>query len=101
MNKKGLQVDEMATYRIKIQGSLDEEWSTRLYGLVIRLEEANDDELAVTVLTGQLPDQDALKQVLNTLYNLRVPLLSLEYLEEEKTESWRSLNDEDDVTDGS
>jgi hypothetical protein len=95
MNKKGLQIDNMATYRIKIQGALGEEWSADLYGLTISTAAADDDQLPVTLLTGQLPDQDALKQVLNALYNQRLPLLSLEYLENDDAESWRALNDED------
>ena len=95
MKKKGLQKDTMATYRIKIQGALDEEWSAHLYGLDIRTEAADGDELPVTILTGTLPDQAALKQVLNTLYNQRHPFLSLEYLEEDETESWQVLNDEE------
>ena len=99
MNKKGLQIDTMATYRIRIQGALGEEWSAHLYGLDISAEAADDDELPVTILTGQLPDQDALKQVLNALYNQRLPLLSLEYQEEDETESWRDLNDEDYLSD--
>ena len=99
MKKKALQVDMIATYRIKVQGVLGEEWSARLYGLVIGTEATDDDELPVTILTGQLPDQVALKHVLNTLYNQRHPLLSLEYLEEDKIQSWRVLNDENYLSD--
>ena len=98
MKKKGLQIDMMATYRIKIQGALDEEWVARLHGLDIRTEATDEDELPVTLLTGKLPDQGALKQVLNTLYNQRFPILSLEYLEEDETRSWQALNDEDYVS---
>ena len=92
MKEKGLQVDSMATYRIKVQGALGDEWSAHLHGLVIQAEATNDDELPVTVLTGQLPDQEALRQVLNTLYDQRLPLLSLEYLEEDETQNWQRLN---------
>ena len=99
MKKKGLQIDTMAIYRIKIQGALDEEWSAHLQGLTISSTAADEDQLPVTLLTGQLPDQDALEQVLNALYNQRLPLLSLEYLEEDETESWRNLNDEDYLAD--
>jgi hypothetical protein len=34
-----------------------------------------------TVLSGWLPDQAALLGVLNTLYSLHFPLLSVEYIE--------------------
>ena len=85
----------MASYRIKVQGALDEEWSARLHGLVIRSEATDDDELPVTILSGQLADQGALRQLLNTLYDQRLPLLSLEYLEKDETQSWQELDDED------
>ena len=99
MKQKDLQVDTMASYRIKVQGALDEEWSARLHGLVIRSEATDDDELPVTILTGQLPDQEALRQILNTLYDQRLPLLSLEYLEEDEAQGWQALNDEDYLSD--
>ena len=94
-----LQVESMATYRIRVQGELGEEWSARLHGLVIRSEATDDDELPVTILTGQLPDQEVLRQVLNTLYDQRLPLLSLEYLEEDETQNWQRLNDKDHLSD--
>jgi hypothetical protein len=95
MKKKGLQIDMMAIYRIRIQGALGEDWSAHSYGLDISTAAADDDELPVTLLTGQLPDQDALQQILNALYNQRLPLLSLEYLEDDETESWHELNNQD------
>jgi hypothetical protein len=39
----------------------------------------------VTVLEGWLPDQAALAGVLNTLYELHLPLLSVEILSYEET----------------
>jgi hypothetical protein len=99
MKDEGFQVDMTATYRIRVQGALDEEWSARLYGLVILAEATADDELPVTILAGQLPDQDALRQVLNTLYDQRHPLLSVEALEDDETQSWRKFNDEDYLSD--
>jgi len=99
MKQKNLHVDTMASYRIKVQGALDKEWSARLHGLVVRSEVTDDDELPVTILTGQLPDQEALRQVLNTLYDQRLSLLSIEYLEDDETESWRVLGNEDYFSD--
>ena len=89
----------MANYRIRVQGDLGEEWSESLYGLVISTEAAHEDELPVTILTGQLADQEALRQVLNTLYDQRLSLLSIEYLEDDETESWRVLGNEDYFSD--
>ena len=89
----------MATYRIRVQGELGEEWSAYLHSLVISTEATDSDELPVTILTGQLPDQDALRRVINNLYDQRLPLLSLEYLEEDETQSWQALNDEGYLSD--
>jgi hypothetical protein len=97
--EKSLQVESMATYRIRVQGELGEEWSARLHNLVISAEATDTDELPVTILTGQLPDQDGLRQVVNTLYDQRLPLLSLEYLEEDETQNWQRLNDKDHLSD--
>jgi hypothetical protein len=54
-----------------------------------------DGKLSVTILTGQLPEQGNQKQVFNILHNQRYPLLSLEFLEEDESQNWRILNDED------
>ena len=85
----------MATYKITVQGTLAEEWPANEYGLVVRAVATDEDELPITILTGRLPNQDALRQVLNRLYDQRLPLLSLENLEEEETESWQPIDDEE------
>jgi hypothetical protein len=38
----------------------------------------------VTILEGHLPDQAALSGILNTLYEMHLPLLSVENLDELK-----------------
>jgi hypothetical protein len=66
-----------ATYRISVQGDLPESWSDRLGGMTIAvITEA--DQAPVTTLCGPLRDQAALLGVLNTLYDLHLPLLSVE-----------------------
>lgn len=69
-----------ATYRITIQGCLDESWSDHFGGMAIRAEREADGS-PLTVLTGRLVDQAALFGVLNGLYGLGFPLLSVECLE--------------------
>ena len=68
-----------ATYRIQIQGSLDADWSSRMGGMTITAT-GQEEEPAVTALVGQLADQAALLGVLNFLYDLCLPLLSVECL---------------------
>ena len=101
MKDKDLQINNMATFRIRVQGVLGEEWSARLRGLTILPEQTADDELPVSELTGQLRDQDELSEVLNTLYTQRLPLLSVEYLEDDENQSWYPLDGEDYLSDDS
>jgi hypothetical protein len=77
---KGIKLETPATYRIRVQGKLDESWFDRLGNMAITPEAA--DEPAVSILVGHLPDQAALSGVLNTLYEMRLPLLSVENLDE-------------------
>ena len=75
-----LKLDQPATYRIQVAGYLDENWTTRLGGLKICADTQDDDRL-ITTLSGALIDQAALFGVLKALYDMRLPLLSVECLE--------------------
>ena len=70
--------DQPGVYAIHIAGRLDTSWADCLGGLTITFEEK--DDLPVTTLIGWLPDQAALLDVLNALYNARYPLLFVRYL---------------------
>ncbi len=62
-------------------GILDESFSERLCGLSIGNTEPDQKAgKPVVTLTGQLADQAALLGVLQALYNMRMPLLAVEYL---------------------
>jgi hypothetical protein len=65
-------VDKCAVYRIKVQGVVPKSWTDRLGGLGIVSVTS-----AATTLEGWLPDQAALNGVLDTLYQLRLPLLEV------------------------
>ena len=76
-----ISVDQPAVYTIRVVGKLDDSWSERLSGLtILSYNTMLKDGIDVTTLTGKLQDQTALSGILNTLYNLRLPLLSVEYL---------------------
>ena len=79
--KKSYTFDQPGNYRIRIQGYLDESWSERLGGLRITTSKIGDQK-PVSLLAGQLRDQAELAGVLNTLYELHLTLLSVEYLNE-------------------
>jgi len=65
-----------ATYIIDVEGLLDESWSERLAGMNVKTIKRNNLPL-VTILSGRLTDQAELLGVLNTLYNLRLTLISV------------------------
>ncbi len=69
--------DMPASYRVSFSGYLPQSWSDRLNGMAIATYGKTSEE-QVTVLSGWLQDQAALMGVLNALYNLHFPLLSVE-----------------------
>jgi len=73
-------MDKPATYCIRVAGYLDKNWSDRLGGLTIN-PSIQEGKLAITTLSGSIIDQAALFGVLNALYDMRLPLLSVEWLE--------------------
>lgn len=80
-SSKKISVDQPAVYTIRVVGKLDESWSERLSGLtILSYNTMLKDGMDVTTLTGKLQDQTELAGVLSTLYNLRLPLLAVEYL---------------------
>ncbi len=68
--------DRPAAYQIRVQGRIDPDWSDRLAGMTICLT-AEEASPPVTTLQGELGDQAALAGVLNTLYELHLPVLSV------------------------
>jgi hypothetical protein len=66
-----------ATYAIRAQGRLGSDWSSGLHGMAVSVT-SNVERYPVVSLTGPLSDQQALLDVLDTLYGLGLPLLSLE-----------------------
>lgn len=72
--------DNPSTYEICVQGVLHAEWSTRLEGMAI-VTRVHEDGAPVTTLTGELADQAALAGVLDHLYSMRLPVLSVMRLE--------------------
>ena len=69
------------TYRISVEGQLDEKWSERLAGMDIKSRK-RPDQSVVTTLSGNVQDQSELLGVLNSLYELHLPILSVKILAE-------------------
>ena len=75
-----LSVDQPATYCIRVVGNLDRSWSNRLGGMQISVSNPAGSQ-EVSTLSGAMTDQSALFGVLKALYDMRLPLLSVECLE--------------------
>ena len=79
-NECELRVDKPATYCIRVVGHVNENWSARLGGLQVTSMDS-EGKRTITTLSGSPIDQAALFGVLKTLYDMRLPLLSVECLE--------------------
>lgn len=72
-----------ATYRIKVEGLLDESWSDRFAGMQIASRNRADQSV-VTCLIGRVMDQSELSGVLNSLVEMHLPILLVEHLPEKR-----------------
>jgi hypothetical protein len=80
---KEFKIETPATYRIRVQGLIDSAWSEIIGDMSITTD-STIDKNPVTNLVGYLIDQAALSCVLKALYDLRIPILSVENLDERK-----------------
>ena len=78
---KNLKFEAPASYRIRVQGHLDDSWSDRLGGMVIT-RAFTEDKQPMSILIGHLSDQAALSGVMNALYGLHLSVISVELLDE-------------------
>ena len=81
--KKRLTLDEPVLYRIGVQGRLNERWSDRLAGMCITTSSV-ETGTEVSTLHGRVRDQSELIGVLISLYELHLPILSVENLTDDK-----------------
>lgn len=75
-------------YKIRIKGHLDSQWKDWFEGLTISLEENGE-----TVLTGSVVDQAALHSLLKKVRDLGIPLISVNPVETNETQT-NCLNEE-------
>ena len=77
---------EAVTYKIRVQGILDDTRSAWVANLHIDVQAAADVP-PITTLTGTLRDEDALEDVLDVLNMLGLPLISVERVEIDRPRS--------------
>lgn len=70
---------EPAVYEVWIQGQLDQSWITQMYVETISVI-VDPDVAPVTVLTATFRDQAELRGLLDRIYNLNLPLISVRYI---------------------
>jgi len=75
-----LTLDQPGIYRIRVQGRLNEHWSTYFEEMQISIE-SDPEGNPVTQLTGELADQAAVQGIMQKLYNLGFPLISAEKID--------------------
>ena len=78
---KDLEFEGPASYRIRVQGHLDDSWSGRLGGMVVT-RAFTGDKKPMTILIGPLRDQAALSGVMNAIYGLHLSVFSVELLDD-------------------
>jgi hypothetical protein len=75
-------------YEIRIKGYLDSQWADWFEGLSITLKENGD-----TLLTGPVIDQAALHGLLKKVRDLGMPLVSVNRVQLNETNSSRSIKE--------
>ena len=71
--------DGPAAYQITVQGMIMSSWSERLEGMASN-HLVLEDGTTYTILTGDLSDQAALAGLLNTIYEMHLPLVAVNKL---------------------
>lgn len=72
---KNIKFGGKAKYEIIVVGKLDPTLSERLGGMIIE-SKVISEEPVVSILTGLIPDQAALAGILNTIYEMHLPVIS-------------------------
>ena len=90
---------EPVTYRIRVQGALDNSQTARITGMQVDTE-AGADVPITTTLTGALRDEAELASVLDRLYALGLPLISVEREEPDQAApaASREVDESDQLT---
>ena len=68
-----------AIYRVLVRGWLNPDSADRVDGMNITLTAKGENE-EQTILVGRVPDQSARLGILNTLYEMHLPVVSVECL---------------------
>ena len=81
-----------ARYRIRVHGVVGEAWFEYYDKMDVEIE-TGVMKRPLTTLTGRVSDQAALQGMLSLLYDMRLPLVSVEWLAEEYRENDVALDE--------
>jgi len=79
MDREENLIEEMAIYVIKIDGKLHGKWAKWLNGMTIKFQENSH----TTDISTTVPDQAALRGLLNKLWDLNLTIISVTIQENE------------------
>ncbi len=68
------------TYQITVEGLITEDWSQWLNGMAMDIQQ-DANGMALTILSGVLSDQVALRGLLNRLWDLNLALRSVQQID--------------------
>ena len=71
-----IQTDIPATYQIRTRERLQEKWAAWVNGQIVRCEAPREEAVGTTLLVT-VPDQAALRGVVNKLWDLNLTLISM------------------------
>ena len=77
-----------AIYCIKIRGVIDQRYAGHFGDMIISTEK-KDEGQTTSKLTGKIKDQADLMGVLNALYNLHLPIVSIQTSDEESGKKFK------------
>ena len=77
-------VTQGSIYKITIKGRLQEKWASWLNGMIMSVENTvpGNNE---TIITVRIPDQAALRGILNKIWDLNLTIISLMFVEDNQT----------------
>ena len=77
-------VTQGSIYKITIKGRLQEKWALWLNGMIMSVENTvpGNNE---TIITVRIPDQAALRGILNKIWDLNLTIISLMFVEDNQT----------------
>ena len=74
-------VTQGSIYKITIKGRLQEKWASWLNGMIMSVENTVPGNIE-TIITVRIPDQAALRGILNKIWDLNLTIISLMFVED-------------------